>query len=156
MKIRFNRTARVLNIAVLVALVMAFAAVALPAQAQEEPQRICYGTGEVRAAIFANDRGGFDVYGINDDDAGNLIKSYSEDELAALEETPAKDLLMLENDDYVNLSLYKLTTGEYLVNAGPDAIGKVYSCKFNSAAPDEITSWTNYAFLGADIVEGEE
>lgn len=50
-------------------------------------------------------------------------------EIAAVPEFPAVNTLIEQNDA---IALYRLTSGEFQVNAGPDGNGKVYVLIFNN------------------------
>lgn len=60
-------------------------------------------------------------------------------ERAGLPEKPEENLLV---DEYYEVALYKLTTGEYQVNAGPDQNGKVYVVRFTGCPAENINEET--------------
>jgi hypothetical protein len=64
-----------------------------------------------------------DAYRMSDSGPGRRVFRVTERELARLPEFPESNLLVRENDA---VALYKLTTGEYQINAGPDLNNKVY------------------------------
>ncbi len=57
-------------------------------------------------------------------------------EQAKLPEKPAQNLLV---NEYYEVALYKLTTGEYQVNAGPDENGKVYVVRFVGCPAQDVS-----------------
>ena len=56
-------------------------------------------------------------------------------ELAALPENPEQHMLV---DQYYEIAMYKLTTGEFQINYGPDAEGKVYVLNFTGCPAQNI------------------
>lgn len=56
-------------------------------------------------------------------------------ELAALPEFPEQNMLV---DQYYEIALYKLTTGEFQINYGPDAEGKVYVLNFTGCPAQNV------------------
>jgi hypothetical protein len=93
----------------------------------------------VNAALFKNIQGGFDLYGIDANDEGELLASWSDDELDALPETPTTSKLLHRNTRF-KVAMYKLTSGEFEVTAGPDVSGKMFTCTFDGYAPsDNVT-----------------
>ena len=134
---------RVATAAIVLALLMGIAAWVTPVNAADTSldddagSRVCFGAGENNAALFKNENGGFDLYGINGDDEGVLLDSWTGEELAAQdEETLTETLVLHENADY-GITMYKLASGEYQVNAGPDGYGKTYVCTFEGLAPTD-------------------
>lgn len=131
---------RVAAAAIVLALLMGIAAWATPVNAADDAgSRVCFGAGENNAALFKNETGGFDLYGINGDDEGVLLDSWTGEALAALdEETLTETLVLHENADY-GITMYKLASGEFQVNAGPDGYGKTYVCTFEGLSPSDTT-----------------
>lgn len=56
-------------------------------------------------------------------------------DLAALPEAPEQHILV---DQYYEIALYKLTTGEFQINYGPDAEGKVYVLNFTGCPAENV------------------
>jgi hypothetical protein len=73
-------------------------------------------------AVYCHDYG-IDVYRINPDSTGTLVFSATNAEIKRVGDSPARNTLI---DSAGNIRLYQLTTGEFQVNAGPDAEGKEY------------------------------
>ena len=73
-------------------------------------------------AVYCHDYG-IDVYRINSDSTGSLVFTATNEEIDAVGASPVENTLI---DAYDNIRLYRLTTGEFQVNAGPDAEGKEY------------------------------
>jgi hypothetical protein len=94
--------------------------------------RFCFGAGETAAALYAVGDG-FQVYGVSSQDTGWLALNITAD---ALDELPA----MLEQNLRVatskdgKIAFYKLTSGEYQINVGPDLEGKTHVCTFRPSA----------------------
>lgn len=64
-----------------------------------------------------------------------LAISLTSAELAALPEAPEQHILV---DQYYEIALYKLTTGEFQINYGPDAEGKVYVLNFTGCPAENV------------------
>ncbi len=71
------------------------------------------------------------------DGAGHLLIDVSADVLADLPDFPAENTLIAQSEDG-SVALYKLTTGEYQVNAGPDADGFVYVLIWTGFPPEDV------------------
>lgn len=87
-------------------------------------------------AVYA-DEDGVAVYAINDKSVGELALFVTTEELKALPEKPDENLLVAQSEDG-KFALYKLTTGEYQVNMGPDAEGKVQVIIFDALPPKKV------------------
>ena len=73
-------------------------------------------------AVYCHDYG-IDVYGINQDSTGSLVFTATTEEIDAVGTAPDENTLI---EAHGNIRLYRLTTGEFQINAGPDAEGKEY------------------------------
>ncbi len=76
-----------------------------------------------QGVVYANEFGIY-IYGLNANSEGYLSLYVSAAELAALPAYPSVNLVIRVSPDGL-FGIYKLTTGEYQVNIGPDATGKV-------------------------------
>jgi hypothetical protein len=77
-----------------------------------------------------------DVYRVvNDAGKGELAFRVTEDDLADLPERPEENTLI--DEDY-EIALYLLTSGEFQVNAGPYAEGKVYTVVFKGCPAEKV------------------
>lgn len=76
-----------------------------------------------------------DVFLLTGQDNGRRAFRVTPDEQAALPGAPAENLMV---DSYYEVAMYKLTTGEYQVNAGPDVNGKVYVVRFRGCPATDI------------------
>jgi hypothetical protein len=115
---------------------IAFAALAPSTQANDG--RFCYGPGQVEAAIYADGKGGIDFYAIDTQNIGVKVFNVSAIELSRLPEKLEKPVLIKENTKYIDLAFYKLPSGEYQINAGPNHDGEVFACIFETAAPATV------------------
>lgn len=77
------------------------------------------------AAFYAPPDGSLQVYGVDAQSHGYPAIYVSPEEVAALPAAPEANLKIAESDDG-KIALYKLTTGEYQLNVGPDFEGKVF------------------------------
>jgi hypothetical protein len=73
-------------------------------------------------AVYCQDYG-IDVYRINADSTGSLAFTATNEAIDAVGDSPVANTLIAADD---NIRLYRLTTGEFQINAGPDAEGKEY------------------------------
>lgn len=105
--------------------------------------RFCYGAGAAPVAMYAVN-GGLDIYQINANDEGVLVIRITRAELDALPANPAQNL---EIASVNGISFYKLTDGQYQVNVGPLADGKVHSCVFGDI-PDKTPVLNSYNVYG--------
>lgn len=85
---------------------------------------------DVKAVVYYNKDGTFDIYTVNPDSTGSLAIHVEEAELDALPEFPATNILIAKNADGT-IAFYKLTSGQYQINIGPDPEGKVRVYIFN-------------------------
>lgn len=82
-------------------------------------------------AIFCQ-VGGIEVYRVADDGAGQLAIHIEDRELDAVPALPAENTVVASDGD---LLLSRLSTGEYQVNAGPDATGAMYVFIWDACPP---------------------
>lgn len=86
--------------------------------------RICWNRDYV---VYTPQDAGIHVYR-TEGRTGVLQVYASPEQLAALPAQPAQNTLIAERGGY---ALYKLTTGEYQLNVGPDFEGKVFTCRWS-------------------------
>ncbi len=87
------------------------------------------------SAVYANEQGIF-VYSANGQ-SGFLSAVIGADELAGYPEQPEENTLLASSlDGYIHI--YLLTTGEYQINIGPDAEGKVIVIIFTGLPPTNV------------------
>ena len=91
--------------------------------------RINPGKGDMNAVIYETEQGGIEVYDVGDSGTGFLVISVTDEALAGYPEKPGENTLISSSADG-KTALYKLTTGEYQVNTGPDGEGKVTNIIF--------------------------
>jgi hypothetical protein len=75
------------------------------------------------------------VLDIDDEGRSSRAIDLSARELAELPEFPEENILV---DEYYEIAFYKLTTGEYQVNSGPDAEGKVFVLNFTGCPAENV------------------
>lgn len=147
----FKTGVRLFFLATFIVLAISLALIGMNANAQDSSigadagTRICFGPGQVNATLFKNIQGGFDLYGINGDDEGVLLASWTDDDLDALSDALTRNRVLYEDDAY-NITMYQLTSGEFQVTAGPDQYGKLYSCTFDGYSPSDNV--TNSFYVG--------
>jgi hypothetical protein len=93
------------------------------------------GTGTDAAIYVDNDE--ISVYVIDAEGNGTLALSVDPDSLDALPDFPETNTLIAQSADGF-VSLYKLTTGEYQFNIGPDAEGKTRVIIFDGIPPSNV------------------
>lgn len=87
-------------------------------------------------AVYA-DKTGIFVYAIGADSRGTLSIYVTANDLDKLPEHPDKNTLLVQSEDR-KFAIYKLTTGEYQVNVGPDKDGKVQEIIFTGLPPTNV------------------
>jgi hypothetical protein len=91
----------------------------------------------VHGVVYYDGDGVFSVYTLDENSNGVLAIQFTEAEKDALPDFPAVNMLIEQNADKT-VSLYKLTTGEYQLNLGPDFEGKVRVFIFNDFPPSHV------------------
>jgi len=89
---------------------------------------------------------GLHVYGVNADGQGWLAFTVDTETMNA--ETPAQNTVIAEAE---NIRLYQLTSGDFQINAGPDAEGKVYVLAWNGCPVEYSSAGTLDPFSGETI-----
>lgn len=89
---------------------------------------------------------GLHVYEVNADGQGWLAFAVDWDAIGG--EAPAENTLIAETE---NIRLYRLTSGELQLNAGPDAEGKVYVLTWNGCPVEYSSAGTLDPFSGETI-----
>jgi hypothetical protein len=103
--------------------------------------RFCFGRGEADIALFP-DGDGLLIYRLNEDDTGEKIFEFSGEELSEIVSNPEANILIANTaDNFVRF--YRLSSGQYQINVGPNEEGKVYVCIFE-AIPDTDASVFSY------------
>jgi hypothetical protein len=91
--------------------------------------RFCFGRGEADAAVFPS-AGGLVVYRlIGDSEEQSFVVSVAE--LAEVPSNPETNFLITSTEDNF-IQFYRLNSGEYQINVGPDEEGKVHVCIFEN------------------------
>lgn len=79
------------------------------------------------------------ILGVSDAGAEYEAMYLSADDLAELPESPEENILV---EEYYEYAFYKLTSGEYQVNVGPDAENKVYVVNFAGCPVEDVREST--------------
>jgi len=77
------------------------------------------------------------VFALDENSNGIRVISQSARRLALVPANPPQNVLLAKNDTY-QIYLYKLTSGEYQVNVGPDREAKVFQIRW-TGCPADIT-----------------
>lgn len=143
---------RLVSVVVLMVLGITALVVALPSQVAQAclpcycPQNRslnCYGNYAVYTNVDKNDKCDILILDINPDDGSpTLAIRATARQLAKLDDFPEENVLI---DQYYEISLFKLTSGEYQVNVGPDAENKVKVLRFTGCPATEVdeSEYTN-------------
>jgi len=110
----------------------------LPCDCPENTTINCYGSFGI-FIIEEEDQCDIQILGVSDAGAEYEAMYLTGEELAELPETPEENLLV---DEYYEYTFYKLTSGEYQVNVGPDAEGKVYVVNFVGCPATDVREST--------------
>ncbi len=89
---------------------------------------------------------GLQVYGVNDDGQGWL--AFTVDSEAMNADAPDENTVIAEAG---NIRLYQLTSGDFQINAGPDAEGKVYVLTWNGCPVEYSSAGTLDPFSGETV-----
>lgn len=124
----------------------------------EPPYRL--GGENARLKLFVVDEGTANpvlaFYRVNEDASGTLIFFIPSSDLADLPANPDAPIEIYRSENGV-YGFYKLPSGEYQVNAGPDAEGKVDVINFTGVPPTNVRR-SQYNIYGAasslDVVRG--
>lgn len=109
----------------------------LPCYCPQNRSLNCFGDYAVYTNVDKNDRCEILILDINPDDGRpTLAIRVTARQLAKLPENPEENLLV---DQYYEIALYKLTTGEFQVNVGPDAEYKVKVLRFTGCPATSVT-----------------
>lgn len=106
----------------------------LPCDCPENSALNCYGGFHVNTIVNSRGQCAIEVLGFNGDGGYDAIYA-SPRELARIDEFPEENVLI---EQYYEFALYKLTSGEYQVNVGPDIEGKVYVVNFTGCPATEV------------------
>jgi hypothetical protein len=117
---------RLLKSTLFVMLMILSGVVAWGVSAAENPYGTYIGSD---AILFRADDGSIAIWTPDEDDHWYTAIAQTRDELDALPDDLETSLLV---DSYGSISVYKLVSGEYQVNNGPDAEGKVHVIVFNA------------------------
>ncbi len=116
---------KVISFAVVAVFVLVLGVLAVPAFASDDfngtiipPNAVLYHTDGMLTIIEADADGNW-----------NTVLSMTDDALSQVAAAPAVDTLVTSE---ANLSLYKLTSGEWQINTAPDAEGKVHVVVFDA------------------------
>jgi hypothetical protein len=113
----------------------------LPCKCKQNSALNCYGGFHVNTIVNAKTGTcAIEVLGIDGSGRGYKAIYATARELAKLPEFPEENTLI---DQYYEYALYKLTSGEYQVNAGPMAENKVYVVTFTGCPATDVKE-SNY------------
>jgi hypothetical protein len=107
----------------------------LPCDCDFNPTLNCFGPYAAYTHSLPDNTCRLEIAKVNELGYDKLAISLTSAELAKLPETPEENLLV---DEYYEIALYKLTSGEYQINVGPDADGKVYVLNFNNCPAENV------------------
>lgn len=93
----------------------------------------CWGPYELYTPA-TDDSCAIDIWLVEGDSGRRYVRVTSA-QLAKLPEFPEHNMLIRERGP---VALYKLTSGEYQVNVGPDAEGKVYTTTFTGCPAENV------------------
>jgi hypothetical protein len=112
-----------------------------PCDCPEDRRNNCQGIEyyAIYAREAANGTCSIEAYRFNADGMGTRVFRVSARQLSQVPEFPARNTLIRENE---GVALYRLTTGEYQVNAGPDSNNKVYVLIFEGCPATMIREET--------------
>jgi hypothetical protein len=125
---------------VIALVVVVMTALALPALAEFSPDEDGVMIGP--DAILYRDDGAIEIWAPDADDNWNPVIRLSADDAADYEDAPETNTLV---EQAGTVALYKLTSGEWQVNSGPDAEGKVQVVVFDEGfAYEHQYEWNTF------------
>lgn len=153
---RFLKTLTSRNIRFILAMALATIAFALFSPSNEtnaclpcvcpgpNPTINCYGPMAVYTVTRDNGTCAIVIFAVDENGNGTRVISQSAQRLSLVPDRPPFNVLLAKNDIH-KIYLYKLTSGEYQVNAGPDREAKVFQIRWRGC-PAEIqgrheTTW---------------
>lgn len=107
----------------------------LPCNCKTNRSLNCYGDYAVYTKTDKNGECYIQVLGVDRKGKPRAAITATAKELADLPDVPEQNTLI---DQYYEFALYKLTTGEYQLNVGPDAEGKVFVIDFTGCPADNV------------------
>ncbi|MDZ4669662.1 MAG: hypothetical protein SH821_02230 [Phototrophicales bacterium] len=109
----------------------------LPCACPVNPPINCYGNYSVYTITRGDGTCAIVVFALDASSNGIRVISQSARRLALVPANPPQNVLLAKNDTY-QIYLYKLTSGEYQVNVGPDRESKVFQVRW-TGCPANIT-----------------
>ena len=103
----------------------------------DNPPINCYGPYSVYTITRNDGTCAIVVFALDENSNGIRVISQSARRLALVPANPPQNVLLAKNDTY-QIYLYKLTSGEYQVNVGPDREAKVFQIRW-TGCPADIT-----------------
>jgi hypothetical protein len=103
----------------------------------DNPPINCYGPYSVYTVTRSDNTCAIVVFALDENSNGIRVISQSARRLALVPANPPQNVLLAKNDTY-KIYLYKLTSGEYQVNVGPDRESKVFQIRW-TGCPANIT-----------------
>lgn len=107
----------------------------LPCNCTFNPTLNCFGTYAAYTHGETIDTCRIEIAKVNAWGYDELAISLTSEELAALPEAPEQNMLVAS---YYDIALYKLTSGEFQINAGPDHESKVYVLNFRGCPAENV------------------
>jgi hypothetical protein len=130
--------------------VMAFSALpsstafaCLPCNCTDHRSVNCFGPYALYTPTEKDGTCSIDVWGIEPDGQGKRAFKVTADDLAKLPDAEEIDnYVTVESSEDDFMTLYKLNSGQYQINVGPDAESKVYVIDFTGCPASDVTENT--------------
>ncbi len=114
----------------------------LPCDCKELRSVNCFGPYALYTPTAANGTCNIDIWVVQDGKGKRAILQTAAEQ-AKLPEVPAEErYITVETALNGYIALYKLHTGEYQINVGPDGEGKVYTINFTGCPAENVTEST--------------
>lgn len=118
----------------------------LPCDCPTDRSLNCFGRFGVYTPVEKDGSCSILILDIDDDGRSSFALRRTAKQLAKLPEQPEENVLVGE---YYEIALYKLTSGEYQVNVGPDQEGKVFVLNFSGCPAENVYESTFFAEIPA-------
>lgn len=114
----------------------------LPCDCKELRSVNCFGPYALYTPTAANGTCNIDIWVVQDGKGKRAILETAAEQAALPEVTPEEGYITVDTALKGYIALYKLHTGEYQINVGPDGEGKVYTINFTGCPAENVTEST--------------
>jgi hypothetical protein len=115
----------------------------LPCNCTDHRSVNCFGPYALYTPTEIDETCSIDIWSVEADGQGKRALKFTSADLAKLPDPEEiENYVMVKSTKNAFITLYKLSTGQYQINVGPDAEGKVYTIDFAGCPPSDVTEST--------------